>query len=91
MGHNLKNITQPPTFIPATAREVHSLGWQQLDVILVTGDTYIDSPHIGVAVIGRVLLNSGYRVGIIAQPDIHSERDIATLGRHRRLRRFHDC
>ena len=80
MGHILKHIIQPPTFIPATAREVHSLGWQQLDVILVTGDTYIDSPHIGVAVIGRVLLNSGYRVGIIAQPDIHSERDIARLG-----------
>jgi len=51
-----------------------------LDVILVTGDTYIDSAHIGVAVIGRVLLKAGYRVGIIAQPDVHSPRDIARLG-----------
>jgi len=76
----MKHIIQTPTFIPTTAQEMHSLGWQHLDVVLVTGDTYIDSPHIGVAVIGRVLLNAGYRVGIIAQPDIHSERDIARLG-----------
>jgi uncharacterized radical SAM protein YgiQ len=80
MGHIMKHIIQTPTFIPTTAQEVHSLGWKHLDVILVTGDTYIDSSHIGVAVIGRVLLNAGYRVGIIAQPDIHSDRDIARLG-----------
>ncbi len=73
-------MIQTPIFIPTTAREVQSLGWQQLDVILVTGDTYIDAPHIGVAVIGKVLLNAGYRVGIIAQPGIHSDRDIARLG-----------
>ena len=46
----------------------------------MTGDTYIDSAHIGVAVIGRVLLAAGYRVGIIAQPDVHSARDIGRLG-----------
>ena len=56
-------------------------GWEQLDVILVTGDAYIDSPHIGVSVIGHVLADVGYRVGIIAQPDIHSPDDIARLGR----------
>jgi uncharacterized radical SAM protein YgiQ len=80
MGHIMKHIIQTPTFIPTTAQEVQTLGWKQLDVILVSGDTYIDSSHIGVAVIGRVLLNAGYRVGIIAQPDIHSDRDIARLG-----------
>ncbi|MFZ2039333.1 MAG: YgiQ family radical SAM protein [Desulfobacterales bacterium] len=69
-----------PTFIPTTPREVRQLGWSQVDVILVTGDTYLDSAYIGVAVIGRVLLAAGYRVGIIAQPDIHSERDIGRLG-----------
>jgi len=69
-----------PAFIPATVPEMQHLGWQQLDVILVTGDTYIDSPYIGVSVIGKVLLNAGYRVGIIAQPDISSDRDIAKLG-----------
>jgi len=56
------------------------LGWKSLDVILVTGDTYVDSPYIGVAVIGKVLLDAGYRVGIIAQPDIAGDRDIRRLG-----------
>ncbi|MHB8811427.1 MAG: hypothetical protein ACYC9M_15670, partial [Desulfobulbaceae bacterium] len=53
-------------FLPTTPEEVRRLGWQQLDVILVTGDTYIDSPFIGAAVIGKVLLAAGFRVGIIA-------------------------
>jgi len=67
-------------FIPATPEEVAALGWKGLDVILVTGDSYIDSPHIGVAVIGRVLMEAGYRVGIIAQPDVNDGRDISHLG-----------
>ena len=70
----------PPSFIPTTEKEVSSLGWDGLDVILVTGDTYLDSSHMGVAVIGRVLINEGYRVGIIAQPDVHSGGDITRLG-----------
>lgn len=56
------------------------LGWETLDVILVTGDAYIDSPFIGVAVIGKVLVDAGFRVGIIAQPDLASGEDIAGLG-----------
>ena len=67
-------------FIPTTLREVRQRGWSGLDVILVTGDSYIDSPHIGVAVIGRVLLDAGYRVGIIAQPDPDNPDDIRRLG-----------
>lgn len=67
-------------FLPTTSEEVHNRGWRRLDVILVTGDSYIDSPHIGTAVIGRVLLNAGYRVGIIAQPDVRSDSDILRLG-----------
>ncbi|MGA8280060.1 MAG: YgiQ family radical SAM protein, partial [Desulfobacterales bacterium] len=59
---------------------MHHLGWKQLDVVLVTGDAYIDAPSVGVAVIGRVLMDGGYRVGIIAQPDVLSDRDIARLG-----------
>ncbi len=55
-------------------------GWDGLDVILVTGDAYIDSSYIGVAVIGKVLLARGYRVGIIAQPDLESGTDIARMG-----------
>jgi uncharacterized radical SAM protein YgiQ len=57
-----------------------ALEWDRLDVILVTGDAYIDSPYIGVAVIGHVLADLGYRVGIIAQPDIRSSDDITRLG-----------
>jgi uncharacterized radical SAM protein YgiQ len=71
---------QTPKFIPTTPEELYSVGWKRLDVILVTGDTYIDSAHIGVAVIGRVLLNAGYKVGIIAQPDVRSAKDITRLG-----------
>ena len=67
-------------FIPTTKKEVEKLGWSKLDVILISGDSYIDSPHIGVAVIGKVLIDAGYKVGIIAQPDIHSEKDITRLG-----------
>jgi uncharacterized radical SAM protein YgiQ len=72
-----------PAFIPTTPEELLRLGWPDLDVILVTGDAYIDAPHIGVAVIGRVLLAAGYRVGIIAQPEIQDGRDIARLGEPR--------
>ena len=59
-------------FLPTTLEELHARGWDELDVILVSGDSYIDSPFIGAAVIGRVLESAGYRVGIIAQPDITS-------------------
>ncbi|MFH2131418.1 MAG: YgiQ family radical SAM protein [bacterium] len=67
-------------FLPTTPDELNILGWKSLDVILVTGDTYIDSPYIGVSVIGKVLVNAGYRVGIIAQPDMDSDADIGRLG-----------
>ncbi len=67
-------------FLPTTRAELRYLGWKTLDIILITGDAYIDSSYIGVAVIGRVLADAGYRVGIIAQPDIHSDSDISRLG-----------
>ena len=67
-------------FIPTTKEEVKRLGWNSLDVVLVTGDSYIDSPFIGISVIGKVLINEGFRVGIIAQPDPDSEKDISRLG-----------
>ncbi|MEA2031736.1 MAG: YgiQ family radical SAM protein, partial [candidate division Zixibacteria bacterium] len=63
-------------FLPTTQRELRQLGWNALDVILVTGDSYIDSPYIGVAVIGKVLVDAGFRVGIIGQPDISTNHDI---------------
>lgn len=59
---------------------MEALGWDRPDVVLVTGDSYIDHPSIGISVIGHVLLQAGYKVGIIAQPDIQSDTDIARLG-----------
>ncbi|MGA2781491.1 MAG: YgiQ family radical SAM protein [Smithella sp.] len=67
-------------FLPTTTAELKKLKWDKLDVILVTGDAYIDSPFIGVSVIGRVLTNAGFRVGVIAQPDWQSNADICRLG-----------
>lgn len=67
-------------FLPTTPEELKKLKIKKLDVILVTGDSYIDSPFIGTAVIGRWLQKNGYSVGIIAQPDISCDADIARLG-----------
>jgi len=67
-------------FLPTTIDEIKRLGWDELDIILVTGDSYIDSPFIGTAVIGKVLAHAGYRVGVIAQPDISGVDDIGRLG-----------
>ena len=70
-------------FLPTTREELDRLGWDRPDVIIISGDTYIDSPYIGAAVIGKVLQNAGYRVGIIAQPDTESAADITRLGEPR--------
>ena len=70
-------------FLPTTKEEMNQLGWSQCDVILVSGDAYIDSPFIGVAVVGRMLEKLGYKVGIIGQPDIDSDVDIKRLGEPR--------
>ena len=67
-------------FIPTTADELKKLGWTRLDVIIVSGDTYIDSYYDGAALIGKILINAGYKVGIIAQPDIDTDTDIIRLG-----------
>ena len=67
-------------FLPTTRAELKKLKWDKLDIILVTGDTYIDSPFIGISVIGQVLLAAGFRVGIIAQPGLHNADDISRLG-----------
>ncbi len=71
------------TYLPVTKSEMAQQGWEQLDVILVSGDSYIDSPFIGAAVIGRLLESAGYKVGIIAQPDTTTHTDITRLGEPR--------
>ena len=59
-------------FLPMSRAEMDALGWDSCDVILVTGDAYVDHPSFGMAIVGRVLEAQGFRVGIIAQPDWHS-------------------
>ena len=68
-------------FLPASRAEMELLGWDSCDVIIVTGDAYVDHPSFGMAIIGRVLEAQGFRVGIIAQPDWHSAEPFAALGR----------
>ena len=70
-------------FLPTTEREIASLGWERPDIIIVTGDTYIDSPYIGAAVIGRYLFKHGFKTAIIAQPSTGNGKDITRLGEPR--------
>ena len=68
-------------FLPTSRAEMDTLGWDSCDIILVTGDAYVDHPSFGMAVIGRVLEAQGFRVGIIAQPDWQSAEAFKALGK----------
>jgi uncharacterized radical SAM protein YgiQ len=70
-------------FLPTSREELAARGFAELDVLLVTGDAYVDHPSFGAAVIGRVLEARGWRVGVVAQPDWRTPADIARLGRPR--------
>ncbi|MFI3323784.1 MAG: YgiQ family radical SAM protein [Rikenellaceae bacterium] len=71
-------------FLPTTAKEVKALGWDYIDVILFTGDAYIDHPSFGAAVVGRLLEAEGYRVAIVPQPNWKDDlRDFKKLGQPR--------
>lgn len=71
-------------FLPTTKKECELRGWTQLDVILFSGDAYVDHPSFGVAVIGRTLEAAGYKVAIVPQPDWHGDyRDFKKLGKPR--------
>jgi uncharacterized radical SAM protein YgiQ len=67
-------------FLPMSRAEMDLLGWDSCDVIIVTGDAYVDHPSFGMAIVGRVLEAQGFRVGIIAQPDWHSAEAFTALG-----------
>jgi uncharacterized radical SAM protein YgiQ len=71
---------QAAPFLPMSRAEMQALGWDQCDVIVVTGDAYVDHPSFGMAIIGRVLEAQGLRVGMIAQPDWHSADALRALG-----------
>jgi uncharacterized radical SAM protein YgiQ len=71
----------PAPFLPMSRAEMDTLGWDSCDVIVVTGDAYVDHPSFGMALIGRALEAQGFRVGIIAQPDWQSAEPFRALGR----------
>ncbi len=68
-------------FLPMSRAEMDALGWDSCDIVLVTGDAYVDHPSFGMAIVGRLLEAQGFRVGIIAQPDWQSAAPFAELGR----------
>ncbi|WP_261815390.1 YgiQ family radical SAM protein [Vibrio gallicus] len=68
-------------FLPTTRKEMDALGWDSCDIIIVTGDAYVDHPSFGMAIIGRLLEAQGFRVGIIAQPKWNNKDDFMTLGK----------
>jgi uncharacterized radical SAM protein YgiQ len=75
---------KPNAWLPTTKKEIEARGWDELDVILFSGDAYIDHPSFGVAVIGRVLESQGLRVAIVPQPDWRGDfRDFTKLGKPR--------
>ena len=72
-----------PAFLPMSLKEVRKFGIEQFDVILVSGDAYVDHPSFGTAILGRVLWDAGFSVGIIAQPDWKTPADFLALGEPR--------
>ncbi|HOI12334.1 MAG TPA: YgiQ family radical SAM protein [Methanoculleus sp.] len=76
-------MTGQPEFLPMTGEEAKLLGIDQFDVVLITGDAYVDHPSFGTALIGRVLQDAGYSVGVIAQPDWKNDEDLRRLGEPR--------
>ena len=73
-------MTQPAPFLPTSAAEMKQLGWQELDILIITGDCYVDHPSFGAAIIGRLLEHRGYKVGIIAQPDWRTPESLKVMG-----------
>lgn len=70
----------PAPFLPATMDEVRARGWTALDVVLITGDAHVDHPAFPAALLGRLLEDAGFRVGVIPQPDARDPRSVAVLG-----------
>ena len=71
----------PAPWLPMSQDEMAALGWDSCDIIIISGDGYVDHPSFGMAVIGRVLEAQGFRVGMIAQPDWRSAEPFKALGR----------
>jgi len=67
-------------FLPMSLQEMKQLGWDELDILIITGDCYVDHPSFGAAIIGRLLEKRGYKVGIIAQPDWKTPESLKVMG-----------
>ena len=77
-------VLSPDLWLPTTRKEAQRRGWEQLDVVLLSGDAYVDHPSFGVAVVGRLIEAEGLRVAIVPQPDWHGDfRDFTKMGRPR--------
>ncbi|MER1974033.1 MAG: YgiQ family radical SAM protein, partial [Psychrobacter alimentarius] len=72
---------EPAPYLPMSRKEMDDLGWDACDVIIISGDAYVDHPSFGMAIIGRLLESQGFRVGIIAQPDWKSKDAFMELGK----------
>ncbi|MBC7907106.1 MAG: YgiQ family radical SAM protein, partial [Rhodospirillaceae bacterium] len=80
-SHRKFRALRPAPFLPMSRAEMEALGWDSCDVVLVTGDAYVDHPSFGMAIIGRLLEAQGFRVGIIAQPDWMTAEPFRALGK----------
>ena len=76
-------MNEQPDFLPMSLDEAKALGFKEFDIILVTGDAYVDHPSFGTALVGRMLWDAGYKVGIIPQPDWKRDTDFMKLGQPR--------
>ena len=72
-----------PRFVPMSAEEMHALGWDELDVLLINGDAYVDHPSFGNVLLARWLIRHGFRTGIVAQPGWENPDDLLVMGRPR--------
>ena len=72
LAFKMPPLRKAAPFLPMSRAEMDTLGWDACDIVLVTGDAYVDHPSFGMAIIGRLLEAQGFRVGIIAQPDWQS-------------------
>ena len=77
------SMARQPEFIPTSRREMEQAGYEELDILLVSGDCYVDHPSFGVAIIGRLLIDCGYRVGLIPQFDWTDPEALKVMGRPR--------
>ncbi len=85
LGDDVRQPTGPVAArpLPMTMQEARDRGWDELDIVFITGDAYIDHPSFAMAILGRVLEAAGYRIGIVSQPDWHSCEDWKRFGKPR--------